>query len=312
MLNRIANHETIWSSHVSIPQRELPSFDAIAPAIAQIAGEYGEIAQDFRTRNPDNFAPGYPCMAQFRAVILAREKGRAAHVVQCLRASMALEPTSPIYPAALSYMRMTDWHIATDSAQKQAILADARSLARQAYDNGEAKPAGMFAVAALSFVAGECERGMELGRAAVALNPYDADMIGNLGLYAFSCDEVATGELLTRRALLLDPQQSAIAGMTLAFSLAEHGKADEAKQIMDNLPANVRLEPHFLLVRAVVAAHRHDLPKARQYWRQMAGVLGQPVNMPPEKLLSTFIVSKRIRSHAAKAVEQLAIAGTAR
>ena len=58
----------------------MPGFEAIDPAIAQIAGDYGVIVRDQLARQPENFAPGYPCLAQFNRLRQLRDKDTAKKV----------------------------------------------------------------------------------------------------------------------------------------------------------------------------------------------------------------------------------------
>src|SRR3546814_12992308 len=46
VLNRVSDQRAIWSTQIRVASEQLPEFDALAPAIAQIAGGYGLIVRD--------------------------------------------------------------------------------------------------------------------------------------------------------------------------------------------------------------------------------------------------------------------------
>src|SRR3546814_6952460 len=56
---------------------ETPEFTAIEPLIAQLAGDYGVIVRDQIQRQPDNFAAGFPCLAQFNRMRQMRNAARS-------------------------------------------------------------------------------------------------------------------------------------------------------------------------------------------------------------------------------------------
>src|SRR3546814_19792968 len=60
-----------------------------------------------------------------------------------------------------------------------------------------------------------------MGEAALALNPYDADMSGFLGLFKLACGQADEGEALLRRSLQLDASYTGVPAVTLAFVLSQ-------------------------------------------------------------------------------------------
>ena len=309
VLNRTADQRAIWSQHVSISNVDMPSFAAIEPVIAQLAGDYGVIANDQLRREPENFAVGYPCLAQYHAVHNSRDLQAERPVAKCLRASVEEEPTNPVYLKALSFVQLGVWQRHTDPAAKRAVLAETQELAQRAYDNSDSSTAGIFALARVRFFAGKCVEGDQLGREAIAINPYDADMIGSFGLYDVSCGRDGAGEALLRRSIALDFSHGAIPAVTLAFVLAERGDNDEAQAILDKLPPHAIVEPQLLMLRAIVMANRGDMAASRRYWQQLLRFTRMPQGTPPEKVLSRFMVSDLVISRAAKTIRRLGIAG---
>src|SRR3546814_1140960 len=79
VLNRVADQRAIWSQQMRLTSDETPEFTAIEPLIAQLAGDYGVIVRDQVQRQPDNFAAGFPCLAQFNRM---RQMRNAASVAR--------------------------------------------------------------------------------------------------------------------------------------------------------------------------------------------------------------------------------------
>src|SRR3546814_14157708 len=87
---------------------ETPEFTAIEPLIAQLAGDYGVIVRDQVQRQPDNFAAGFPCLAQFNRMRQIRNAASVARVAACLRATIKATPRDQVALTALSPVRYCD------------------------------------------------------------------------------------------------------------------------------------------------------------------------------------------------------------
>src|SRR3546814_6415016 len=100
VLNRVSDQRAIWSTQIRVASEQLPEFDALAPAIAQIAGDYGVIVRDQVQREPDSYAPGSPCLAQFNRMRPMRSPGRVQPIDTCLRDTQRTKPADPAVPGA--------------------------------------------------------------------------------------------------------------------------------------------------------------------------------------------------------------------
>src|SRR3546814_15162467 len=95
-------------------------------------------------------------------------------------------------------------------------LGEARALALRSYESSPNSAAGLFAMARANFYSGNCAGGNAMGDAALALNPYDADMSGFLGLFKLAFGQADDGEALLRRS----PQPAAPTPRLRAVPLA--------------------------------------------------------------------------------------------
>jgi hypothetical protein len=304
VLNRVADQRTIWSQQLRLGDADTPEFTGLEPAIAQVAGDYGVIVRDQVQRQPDNFSAGYPCLAQFNRMRQMRKVSSVKQVDACLRATLRNNPRDPVALTALSLVRYGDWQPQRMTAAGRAAFAEARALAQRSYESSPNSSAGLFAMARANFYAGNCAGGNSMGDAALALNPYDPDMAGFLGLFKVTCGLMPEGEALLRRSLALDASYPGVPAVTLAFILSQRGEQEEAQTILDHMPSPSNMEPQYMMVRAVVLARRGHVPEAREQWQRLLEYTGQPATAPPEVVVSRFIITPVVIQRAATALRE--------
>lgn len=304
VLNRVADQRTIWSQQFHLTKDEMPGFAAIDTAIAQIAGDYGVIVRDQVQQHPDDFAPGYPCLAQFNRMRQLRNPLGARRIDACLRATLDRKPNDPVTLMALSLLRFGDWQPRRGTPEGEAAFAEARSLALRAYENGRGSSAGLFAMARANFYISNCAGGLAMGDEALELNPYDADLAGFMGLFKLGCGQEEQGTMLLQRSLDLDSSNPGVPAVTLAFVRSQAGDQDAAKAILDRVPSPSKLEPQFLLVRSIVLARQGHVPQARAVWQHLLKYTKQPANAAPETVLRQFMITPAVIVRAAAAVRE--------
>ncbi|MFN4356085.1 tetratricopeptide repeat protein [Sphingopyxis alaskensis] len=309
VLNRVADQRAIWSQQLRLDHFDTPEFNAVEPVIAQLAGDYGVIVRDQIRRQPDNYAPGYPCLAQFNRLRQMRDAATAKRVVSCLRAMIKADPRDPAALAALSLVRFGDWQPQRGTPAGREAFAEARALALRAYREDPDSSVGQFAMARANFYAGDCAAGIAMGDSARALNPYDADMAGFLGLFKLACDHADEGEELLRRSLALDPSNPGVPAVTLAFILSQRGEQAQAQAILDRMPSPTNLEPQYLMVRSVVLARQGEVDAARALWRRLLAYTRQPAGAPPEQVLGRFLITPAVIARASAALRESGVVG---
>jgi len=302
VLNRVADQRAIWSQQLRLTEQETPEFEAIEPLIAQIAGDYGVIVRDQVQRQPDNFSPGYPCLAQFNRMRQMRNVANAKQVDTCLRATIKANPRDPVTLTALSLVRYGDWQPQRTTPAGRTAFAEARALAQRSYESSPNSSVGLFAMARANFYMGNCAGGNAMGDAAVALNPYDADMSGFLGLFKMTCGMGPEGEALLRRSLQLDSSYPGVPAVTLAFTLSQRGEQEEARRILDHMPSPSNMEPQYMMVRAIVQARQGQVAEARAQWQRLLAYTRQPADATPEKVLGRFIITPVVIQRASAAL----------
>ena len=310
VLNRVADQRAIWSQQLRLSDQETPEFAAIEPLVAQIAGDYGLIVRDQIQRQPENFSPGFPCLAQFNRMRQMRSTPTAKQVETCLRATLKGDSRDPVALTALSLLRYGDWQRQRLSVPGREALVDARALAQQSYESSPNSSAGLFGMARAHFYAGNCPGGNAMGDAALSLNPYDADMSGFLGLFKLTCGQAADGEALLRRSLALDSSYPGVPAVTLAFMLSQRGEQDEAQTILNHMPSPSNMEPQYMMVRAIVTARQGDVAAGQAQWRRLLAYTDQPAGAPPEQVLSRFMITPVVIQRASAALRDSGVVPT--
>src|SRR3546814_8795680 len=107
-----------------------------------------------------------------------RKAASVARVDACLRATIKASPRDPVALTALSLVRYGDWQPQLLTPAGREALGEARALALRSYESSPNSAAGLFEMARANFYSGNCAGGNAMGEAALALNPYDADMSG--------------------------------------------------------------------------------------------------------------------------------------
>ncbi|MBO9696080.1 MAG: tetratricopeptide repeat protein [Sphingopyxis sp.] len=304
VLNRVADQRAIWSQQLRLTGDDIPEFTAIEPLIAQLAGDYGVIVRDQVQRQPDNFSPGYPCLAQFNRLRQMRNAATAKQIDACLRSTIKANPRDPVALAALSLVRYGDWQPQRLTAAGREALTEARALAQRAYDDSPNSSAGLFAMARANYYAGNCVAGNAMGEGAIALNPYDPDIAGFLGLFKLTCGAGTEGEVLLRRSLQLDSSYPGVPAVTLAFILSQRGEQDEARRILDHMPSPSNMEPQYMMVRAIVLARQGHVAEGRAQWQRLLTYTRQPADTAPERVLGRFMITPVVIQRASAALRE--------
>lgn len=309
VLNRVADERAIWSQQIRLGQDDIPEFRGLEPAIAQMAGDYGIIVRDQLQREPNNYAPGFPCLAQFNRLRQMRIPAAAQRVDRCLRATIVDLPGDPVPLGALSLLRFGDWQPLRATPKGKQAFAEAQDFARRAYTAAPNSAAGIFAMARAHFYVGQCQRGVAMGNAAVELNPYDPDLAGFMGLFKTSCGLTADGEALLTRSVMLDDSHAGVPAVTLAFLRSQRGEQPEALALLDRMPSPSNMEPQYLMVRSVVLARMGKVDEARILWRRLLDYTGQPAAAPPEMVLRQFMITPAVIARASIALRESGVVG---
>jgi hypothetical protein len=309
VLNRVADDRAIWSQQIRLTDDDIPEFRGLEPAIAQMAGDYGVIVRDQLQRQPDNYAPGFHCLAQFNRLRQMRTPAAALRIDRCLRASLVDMPGDPVPLAALSLLRFGEWQQLRATPKGKEAFAEGQDFAQRAYMAAPNSTPGIFAMARAHFYSSNCQRGVAMGNSAVELNPYDPDLAGFMGLFKTSCGLNAEGEALLARSVMLDDSHAGVPAVTLAFLHSQRGEQAEALALLDRMPSPSNMEPQYLMVRSIVLARTGKVDEARILWRRLLDYTGQPAAASPETVLRQFMITPAVIARASVALRESGVVG---
>ena len=95
-----------------------------------------------------------------------------------------------------------------------------------------------------------------------------------------------------------------VPAVTLAFVRSQAGDQEAAKAILDRVPSPSKMEPQFLLVRAIVLARQGHVPEARGVWQHLLRYTKQPANAAPETVLRQFMITPAVIVRASAALRE--------
>lgn len=201
-LARMPEGDVIWTGSATLPGDRARIPETLAPLITELIQPYGVLATDQRNRLQLPAAPGHDCrllLDRYRRdrVVALYDATRA-----CIIRTLKILPNDPRALAGAAVL-MLDSMIyfdpqARDRPQKSFALAS-RAIAADPYG-----PLGHFAMARAALFMDACPTAVREGGRAIALNPYDPEMLAIIGLIFLNCGDPRDATLL-RRAVTLDP-----------------------------------------------------------------------------------------------------------
>lgn len=298
--------QLIWTGQVAMPTGRDRLREALTPLIAELVQPYGVIATDQRAAPGNRFMPGYRCILEFDRYRRDRTQGVHARLTECIDRTLALDPGNALALAAKSMLvidptlyRFTK-AAAPDAAQRSLALA-IRAAASDPYS-----AFAQLAVARAAQFAATCGMSTRAGRRAIALDPYDPDLAGIVGILLLNCDDPGA-EALLRRAISLDLHPQPNIQTSLIFLLLDRGDVAGARRMADALPpATAAVRSISELTRAVAAARAGDRVQARASWQVLQRIDPQTA-ADPGSLFQRWMLPQRFRVRSLAALAEVGI-----
>jgi len=248
------------------------SDDAIVREISSaLAQPYGIIEAHERGKEFAGGAGDTP----YRCLIEAHDYWRSYDPQQHLRARDCLERVTEARPgfalgyAALAAIVLEEYRSGVNARPGDAPpLRRALQAARRAVELKPGSARAHQALADVQFARGDYPLAIEAGERAVALNPYDPNVLADFGGMLVSLGEQERGARLIREAagaLAVRPAWHDFLLFLTAYLPGDHAGATRYAALI--APENY---PPALLARALVAAQRGEAEKARQWLDRLA------------------------------------------
>jgi TolB-like protein len=233
-----------------------PEMD-IARQIATSLGQpYGVLFADLR---------GRPTLdARTRCIVQAYDYWNsptvAAHaaVRDCLESVTAGEPKAATAFANLSFFYLDEYRAGYNP--RPDPLDRALAAARRAVEIAPESPRANQALMAALFVRGDVEPAMQLGRRALELNPYDSDIMADVGARFVQTGRYSEGADLIRKAAAANPADPPWYDFFLFLAAYMQQDIDGARMAAERIPPGDYVPG--LIARAIMAAHIGDPARA--------------------------------------------------
>ncbi|MEP7349185.1 MAG: hypothetical protein ABI668_04440 [Sphingorhabdus sp.] len=304
ILSRVEDSTIIWSDRFTVDPQTLAEGTALDKVVAQVAGDFGVIANDRRRVLSDNYAPGYPCLLQYQQFKIQRDYTKAPLITDCLDKMVSKEHDLPGALAALSFVSFAQAQVSGD----KVLWNKGSDYAERAYRAGPTNPDAIFAEARSRLFLDDCKAAVPLAEKALSYRRNDPGILGHYAIYLASCMDARSEDML-RKAIALDPNYGVEARATLVFLLFREKRNAEALEIFAGLPPASANDQRTALVEVVALAAMNDLPAARKRWRELAKQMDAPASNT-RIVLSKIITCPQIRRQAINMLAEMRVTTT--
>ncbi len=259
----------VWTSSIEMPSSALGRNDQIREmarlAAVRMAQPYGLIHADLRAQN----IGGGPVQCVVRTYDYWSEPSSARHasVRDCLEATVRNDPLYHPAWSLLAMIHLDEYRIGYNPMPGSA-LERARRAAQRAVTLAPESARALQALMAVQTVSGETDEALRTGFEAVRRNPFDTDILADLGARLTQAGRPREGRPLLLRAAEVNRARPVWHEFYLFLSARGVGDAEGARAAVRAL--ELADAPLALLARAVAASDLGQRDKALLAMRQLA------------------------------------------
>jgi tetratricopeptide (TPR) repeat protein len=287
------------------PRNEAWRSAAIRTIASELAQPYGIIPADARSR----FRFEGPAGEAYRCLLGGFEYWRkadaAGHLAMraCLLAAARQERPLPAVLAQLTYNHLEEFRHGFNPME-----GDPRDRAQAAAERAVAMAPGSArahqAMLASHFAQRRFDEAFAAGRKAIALNPYDAEIMADIGARYIQIDRIDLGLPLIEEAIGQMAAPPIWARVYLALGHYGDGQRDAAARVADQIVGDS--SPLALLARLLAAYHRRDARAISEALRQLREE-HPAIDRDPGAYLDRLVISPSL---ARRLLDSLALART--
>lgn len=253
--------QVVWARRFDAASRtdpaEPPETDVARQVATSVGQPYGVLYADLMNR------PGLT--PRLRCTLLAYEYWnnpavqRHAEARACLESVVAAEPRAATVHANLAYFYL-DEHRASYNPRPEP-LERALQSARRALALAPDSPRANQALMGVHFTRGDVEQALRYGQRALELNPFDADVLADVGARYVQTGRYADGAGLIARAAAINPADPPWYDFFLFLAAYMQEDREGARAAAQRITSDDYVLG--LVARAIVAAEGGDIPRAR-------------------------------------------------
>jgi hypothetical protein len=294
--------DQLWSQTIDAPPQGPTLTDQMRPAIVALISPFGVIATHQRSLVQPEGEPGYACMLDYEHYFRYRDPNMRMRVRDCVNETVAREPMDPTALAAATFLSLDP----TIGGGGPEGIARAADYARRAVASDPTSAEAQVADARVAMMNDQCVRGTDLGRRAIALNPYNPELAGMVGYLLIGCGDAEAPAML-QRAIAEDPDVPAFYGAALILALIERGDKDAALRVADTIrPPGAGMHGQYEITQTIAAAARGNVAAARAHWEKASKVANKP-SSEVDAVLSRYFYIETFRARMAAYLQQTGV-----
>jgi hypothetical protein len=284
-LSQLSPDKLIWSGDLSLPADALNDGTALdqrlAPIIATIGKVDGLVAIHELQRSAGKEARGYSCLLLYHRYRKQRAVAERDHVQACVERSLAQDPDEAALHAAaaqLAVEKMSDPSV--NREDRAGLLANARRHAQLAR---ALDPYNGWINATQSRIAlarGSCPQSANFALRAAALQPYDPNLLSEVGAYLADCRDTRA-EPVIRRAITVGDDPSGRYHVPLLMLAIISDDREMAREALSQMAPPVIGRPrNFYVMTAAGYGMLGQAQNARAAWKQLERLDGTVAPAP--------------------------------
>lgn len=265
----VANGRLVFSGGNEFPRSALSNFDQIKEIArinaVRIAQPYGRIYSDLRL----NGTGGRPvqCVVRTYDYWSSPSGERHAEVRGCLEATVNADPNYHPAWALLAMIHLDEYRIGYNPRPGSA-LDRARKASQQAVTLAPESARALQSLMAVLTVSGETAEALKVGFEAVRRNPFDTDILADLGARLTQAGRAREGRPLLLRAAEVNRARPVWHEFYLFLSAREVGDAEGARSAL--MALELAEAPLALLAQAIAASDKGSREQSMAAMRKLA------------------------------------------
>lgn len=293
----VASGLIVWSSEAEIlvsGPGSAAARDAFLRQVAtSLAQPYGVLFSHLRLqfRTPQAAAQPYACILE--SFEYWRSYGRAAHAEasRCLDAALATNPTLAGLHAQRSTLLLEEYRnlYVTDGA---AVLDRALVSAQRAVALAPASARAQQAMLAAAFSRREFDRAWQAAERALALNPYDTDILADVGARYVQAGRTTEGVAMIDRAIAANPVPPAWA---MTYKAIGHVALDQGSVAASVIRQTVASQFPLAMYGRVLEAYYSGMPAAIAPRLEALRALHPEIEADPAAYLDRLVIDPPLR-----------------
>lgn len=293
-INDVKSDTVLWTRKVSLPLDPTKANAMIIPFLAEVNGPIGAIALHQTNRRHSSNESGYPCMLKYFEFIRTRAPGLEDRLAHCLE-----QPVNEDFIAASMMGIRGMFELERPASQKDFRAATARgtAFARQGINLDPNDAWSNFAMARLSYAAGDCVSALSYSVRTMEANPNSPIFPAVLASLSPVCKNPNADKLLDQ-ALITQSPLYIRSRLLLVQAAIYNNRPDAISRIKESeLPETDLQKRYYYATETFIAASKGQTAEANKNWRFFIAV-SDPDAATADAKMSSIIIIPAMRAQA--------------